>query len=457
MEAEGEGDSLPQLCEKRLDSMAPRILFSEQSCKKEPSFDTILQEIALKQYPRQELIPLLLDYNASIGNDMPAQNNIEKLKDSVCVFSGQQLGLLGGPLYTILKAISCLLLAKELNAAPIFWLATEDHDVTEINHTTFLDDHGNLQKIDLNFPKGVFVEDLSLQEDHRKRISPYYDLGNETSYARAMARFMATLFKGTGLVFVEPYLFRPLAKSFFSKMIVEKPTDLFFKDDRKRRVKIAQLGDSTREMLELIERSPERFSTNVFARPLLQSKLFPTVAYVAGPSEMLYYQSLGEAHHHHQIPMPVLVPRLSATLITKEAGDYLACLKLKPWENIPLTWEEAFPEIATSMHNAYQHWLQVALHTGKIDGVSPKTVHRTAFHISKAIRKDTWKHTTSKLGVPTHALHLLRNLLHPHQKLQERTLNWLYFQQRTDDNLIQELLKKLDWREQSHHYCFMEE
>ena len=115
--------------------------------KRNPSFD-----FKDGLYPRAQLSECLVKYNQLIGNDSSAVQQAEKLAEdgSVCVFTGQQLGLFGGPSYTILKAVSCILLARELGAIPIFWLATEDHDVAEIDHTYTLDSFGNLEKYRLS-------------------------------------------------------------------------------------------------------------------------------------------------------------------------------------------------------------------------------------------------------------------------------------------------------------------
>ena len=58
------------------------------------------------------------------------------------VLTGQQVGLLGGPLYTPLKAAMAVARARQATEAgnphvALFWLATEDHDFAEINHVVF--------------------------------------------------------------------------------------------------------------------------------------------------------------------------------------------------------------------------------------------------------------------------------------------------------------------------------
>jgi len=80
---------------------------------------------------------------------------------------------------------------------------------------------------------------------------------------------------------------------------------------------------STKDLLSHIENEPEHFSTNAVARTVLQSSLFPTLAYVAGPGEFAYYHQLRDYHHYHNVPMPWIVPRLSGTLITPEAESML--------------------------------------------------------------------------------------------------------------------------------------
>lgn len=399
-------------------------------------------QLAGRPYPREKLADILLEYNKQIGNDKIALDNIAALRkaDSICVITGQQVGLMGGPIYTILKAITCLKLAKETGAIPIFWAATEDHDIGEIDHTYLQDSKGNLSRFHVRFRKDAhFVEDLVLNKHHMEVIRAFCEeAGIDKTlllqfqegqlYAESMVRLLAALFAGTGLVFVEPKLLRPLAVSFFRKEIqdsdslfqtiqtttqrleaaggeailkVEEPTNLFFKTEQGQRRKVKKSGDdfligeafyTKEQLLQLCEKEPSRFSCHAAARPVLQSQLFPTLAYVAGPTELKYYRQLKEYHEPHGVSMPWIVPRISATFIPEEAAKMLGELGLKPWDPIPEKGSGA---------------------------------------------------------------HLLRNLLHPHNESQERLLNWLGFQAETKENLIFELLKQIDWRKQGHYYWYI--
>jgi bacillithiol synthase len=79
--------------------------------------------------------------------------NIARLRGGAsAVVTGQQVGLFGGPLFSIFKALSTLKLASEatdagLDCVPIFWLATTDHDLEEISHVSILGADGSLQKL----------------------------------------------------------------------------------------------------------------------------------------------------------------------------------------------------------------------------------------------------------------------------------------------------------------------
>ena len=71
------------------------------------------------------------------------------------------------------------------------------------------------------------------------------------------------------------------------------------------------------------ESDPTRFSPNVLLRPIVQDTLFPTICYVAGPSELAYLGQLGGVYNHFGIPMPLMVPRASATLIDSSTARFL--------------------------------------------------------------------------------------------------------------------------------------
>jgi bacillithiol biosynthesis cysteine-adding enzyme BshC len=74
--------------------------------------------------------------------------NVERLRrGALAAVTGQQVGLFGGPLFSIFKALTAVKLAEQATAAgvdcvPVFWLATEDHDLAEVNNVALLTEHG---------------------------------------------------------------------------------------------------------------------------------------------------------------------------------------------------------------------------------------------------------------------------------------------------------------------------
>lgn len=459
------------------------------------------QQILAQSYPRQELISILRLYNMMIGNDSKALQNIERLASSQqgCIVTGQQLGLMGGPAYTILKGISCLLLARESGAIPVFWLATEDHDIAEIDHTYLLDAYGNLKYFHVSFPKdGRCVEDLLLSEKNIDVIHRFLDAASidrahypkiHESYTQTMAQVMVQLFAGTGMVFVEPKILRSLARPFFRREIENRAvlqnilkettaqllsaggeetvsfkegTNLFFKDSEGRRRKILfdngsfYIGKQTiteKDLISLIDDQLGRFSTNVAARPVLQSLLIPTVAYVAGPTEIEYYRQLKDYHRAHGISMPCIVPRISATLIPAYAAEILSKCSIDPMKDIPLHWMDLQPSLGHGFMQMVADWQQAALKQFGNE-IPSEIIERMIKYSVHKLQKKMTKIRLHAQNIPSYGLHLLNNLIHPHHKSQERVLNWWSFQAHSQENLVKEFLQLSTWMPQGHLYCY---
>src|SRR5260370_41925141 len=103
---------------------------------------------------RGEVAAILREQNERFGGRAAAQSNLSKLeRGAVAVVSGQQVGLFSGPAYAVYKALTAIQIAQELTeagieAVPIFWMATEDHDLDEVRHVTWFD-NGNLVRFEL--------------------------------------------------------------------------------------------------------------------------------------------------------------------------------------------------------------------------------------------------------------------------------------------------------------------
>ncbi len=320
------------------------------------------------------------------GEEKAVRDNIEKLRDaeSVVVVTGQQLGLFGGPLYTFYKALTAVKLAEQLaretgrSVAPIFWLADEDHDYAEVHATTLPNgaepirvayedgllpemNRGPVGRIVLGERMGTTVDQLFAAfpqaPDWVREVWRPGELWRD-----AFAHTLRGLTKGTGLVFVsadDARLKRLAAPIFrreigswsdsFDKLAVATdglvndgfhvqvkpgPVNLFLFSGDGERLPIDPDGDgfvlrgtrerfSREELLDLVEAHPVRFSPNVVLRPVMQDTLLPTAAYVAGPGEIAYFAQLKPIYEVFGVPMPVIYPRASLTLVSGKLQRFL--------------------------------------------------------------------------------------------------------------------------------------
>ncbi|HDC6047522.1 TPA: bacillithiol biosynthesis cysteine-adding enzyme BshC [Staphylococcus aureus] len=101
------------------------------------------------------LANVIREYMSDLKLSSEQELNIQHLANgSKVVIGGQQAGLFGGPLYTFHKIFSIITLSKELTdshkqqVVPVFWIAGEDHDFDEVNHTfVYNENHGSLHKV----------------------------------------------------------------------------------------------------------------------------------------------------------------------------------------------------------------------------------------------------------------------------------------------------------------------
>ena len=102
---------------------------------------------------RERVSGILTRQNKSWGASDKTLANLERLrKGAVAVVTGQQVGLFGGPMFAIYKALTAVKLAEEasnagIDAVPIFWLATYDHDLAEVNHVSIASAEGVLETL----------------------------------------------------------------------------------------------------------------------------------------------------------------------------------------------------------------------------------------------------------------------------------------------------------------------
>ena len=299
--------------------------------------------------------------------------------EAVAVVTGQQLGLFAGPLYTVWKARSAVRLAARLAeetgrpVVPVFWLADEDHDFAEIRRATFAPggvrhatyDDGRPPDADRG-PVGRIVLDAEAVRQSLAELEAALPDGPHRVEALELARdayqpgrtvrdafalLLRSLVPDVVLMSADdarlkrlvaplvgqeirrwPETLRALEqrsaeleRAGFHVQVAPTPVNLFVMGDG-HRTPLDPTADgfvlrgsgqalTTADALGQLAEAPETWSPNVVLRPLVQDTLLPTAAYVAGPGEAAYFAQLGPVYRLFGVPMPVIEPRLSLTVV----------------------------------------------------------------------------------------------------------------------------------------------
>ena len=314
--------------------------------------------------------------------------NLDRLRrGAAAIVTGQQVGLFGGPTFAIYKALTAVKLAEEATAAgidsvPVFWLASYDHDLAEVNHVAFPGPDGLLRTLSTSSHDvpGAPVSKVRLGEE----ILPVVEeaaalLGDSeaTNFVResyrpgetmgtAFARFYARLFREWGVIILDasdPELHRvaePIYRAaieradeldaallargealesagYYQQVKVTESSVLLFAMHKGARTAIHRRDDkefvvggepgagkfSSTALRERIAAAPEDFSPNVLLRPVVQDYLLPTLAYTGGAAEAAYFAQVGAVYEILLGRVTPIVPRFSATLVEPKVQRWL--------------------------------------------------------------------------------------------------------------------------------------
>jgi bacillithiol synthase len=313
--------------------------------------------------------------NRNWGASAATLRNIQRLREGAhAVVTGQQVGLFGGPLLSLFKVASVLALAKQVQTAgiecvPVFWLASEDHDLAEVNQALLLtadfrlvpfsaaaEAKADLPVANVRFAQGTneLVERVTAllgESETAEYLRESYRDGE--TFSGAYAKLYTRLFAGHGLVLLDPSdpdLHRIAAPLFVEAIdrageldeallarngqisragyheqvkVTEESTPLFALVDGARvPVHRSNGGFSIRkvrltlaELKRRISERPEDFNANVLLRPVLQDYWLPTLAYIGGPAEIAYFAQVGVVFEKLLGRVTPILPRMSATLL----------------------------------------------------------------------------------------------------------------------------------------------
>lgn len=294
---------------------------------------------------------------------------------------------------------------------PVFWIAGEDHDIDEINHV-YIERSRKLQK--LIYPESSKVKKIATQTNLDKQsITNYLDeifqslpetiytkelfnkvvhlLENNFTYTDFFAALMNDLFQSEGLLLIDAAYepFRKLESDYFqllvkhssdlAKVVFEQESafenagfgtpiqaketaaHLFYVEDGERFLlertdnmfihETKGIAFTEEEMMDIAIHQPEKLSNNVVTRPIMQEMVFPVLSFIAGPGEIAYWGTLKTAFELFQMKMPVLMPRLSISIVNSKTQSLLEKFSF----SIQDVWNGAVDEVKLQYINSHRN------------------------------------------------------------------------------------------------------
>jgi bacillithiol synthase len=350
-----------------------------------------MREVKLSGEARRQVAEILRDQNGRFAAgrklDEKIERNLDRLaRGAVAIVTGQQVGLFSGPALTIYKALSAIRCADEMtlrgvDAVPIFWLATEDHDLAEVNES-FWSTRNGLARYEIatdpasagkcvgQIPLGDSVEavmqtaaqtlDGPGAADIARALRESYAPGE--TYGSAFGKLLARILVGRGIVLLDPqdarfdrlaapvyraaieatsYLraalldrSRTLEQSGYHAQVkvADESTLLFYTvEGRREPLHVQKDGSfsagplrlSDAELLTTLDKTPEAFTPSALLRPVVQDTILPTAALVGGPAEIAYLAQSQVAYAKLLGRMPAVLPRASFTIVEPPIARFL--------------------------------------------------------------------------------------------------------------------------------------
>lgn len=418
------------------------------------------------------------------------------------VTTGHQLNIFTGPLYFIYKIVTVINTCKELkkaypeyNFVPVYWMASEDHDFDEIKYfklngkkytweskQTGAVGRFNPKELetilkqlpdDLSIFQKAYLKHTTLSDAVRYYVNELF--GSEgVVVADADSKELKALFKD--VIRDDVFNHTPqklvaatnaeLEKSGYDIQVHAREINFFYLDKNLRarieeqdgnfKVIDSDLSFSKKEVETMIDTSPEKFSPNVILRPLYQEIILPNLAYIGGPSEVVYWLQLKEVFKQFKTPFPILMPRNFAMVLDAPT--------VRKFEKTGLELNELFFEknylfnhfaIKFSRNKirlngekeAIQNYFQTIRQQAEaFDKTLGPMVAAETQRAIKSLEKIEHKLLRSEKRFQSDKLkqvEALKDALFPNGSLQERTDNFLNFYLQ-DPKFIQKLIDKFD-------------
>ncbi|GAA5036292.1 putative cysteine ligase BshC [Marivirga lumbricoides] len=416
--------------------------------------------------------------------------------------TGHQLNIFTGPLYFHFKIITVINACKKLkqtypeyNFVPVYWMASEDHDLDEIKSVQV---EGKKYKWDTEQAGAVghmnttgLAELARLVEKNDGLFHQAYS--SSANLANAVRQYVHQLYSTEGLVVIDaddknlkkefiPVIEEDILKNTPNKLVENQSAKLdelgytsqtypreinFFYLREGLRNRIVKEGNeysvldtdfkfSEEEIKQLIEKHPEYFSPNVILRPLYQEMILPNLAYTGGPAEVAYWMQLKPVFEHFETPFPILLPRNFGMIIPNRIQHKIKKLKLssvqvfKEREELKKSITKKVSAQKLHLNEERQQLIQLMDDVQQYAGEVDLSLEEMALAETQKIRNSLDKIEKKMLAAEKRKhsdkmrqIDELKDYLFPGNGLQERKENFLPFY--TADKLfIEKLLKSFD-------------
>lgn len=480
---------------------------------------------------RKEVASILVRELTRCGASPLAIANAERLteKKTFCIIAGHQPALFGGPLFLVLKLLGATALCRRLNQmsdfhfVPLYWNGSEEHNRSEFGRVTFFDNEHDLIHLALP-PDGArrmasrtpASEALSLLAEAAKllprtefseRILQTVRDAGQNDLGEMQTRLMLQWFSEQGLLVAEPHWFRrqsvpvlqqalsscqpfhqallhdteEMKSSGFTPQLPlheeERTTVFHLQEGERFRIRVQgaehfslekrQQSFSKAELFDRLQQCPEEFSPSAALRPIVQSYLFPTVAYVAGGGELAYHFQLRRSFALFETTMPLLVPRPAATILKGSARKAMNRIRLAPegllqsgwtWDDVAASTgertasqQEAFETFFAALHKGFDT-LTVELEgsgvsgTGRLEKERDRMISRLEGMAAQFRQQDP-----ALAAGPKRQFHRFRKFALPAEGYQELSAWSLYFLCLYGEEFFSELARNLDPFALAHH------
>ncbi|MGV8879452.1 MAG: bacillithiol biosynthesis cysteine-adding enzyme BshC [Sphingobacteriaceae bacterium] len=466
-----------------------------------------------KNNPNREiLVEVLQDQYAAISTSALTTQNISALlnENTYTITTGHQLNIFTGPLYFIYKIVTAIKLAHDLKIAfpdkefvPVYWMASEDHDFAEINHT-----HIGHKTISWTQEVSGATGRL-LTAGIEKALQEYtgiLGIGNHTAQLTELVQTAYTkfnklsdatrylvngLFGEYGLVILDaderrlkqpfaPYMQKDIIGQHSFENINQSSAGLqklnvhtqvnareinFFyleKDLRERivfeegryRVMHTEQSFSEEELLLEISQRPEKFSPNVVMRPLYQEVVLPNLAYIGGGAEVVYWLQLKINFDFYGVDFPILILRNSALLVRKSQATKINMIGFEPADFfkasgiLKTAWVKEHSihqlNLADELRDLRCVFERMKLRAFKIDPTLGPATEAIKTRMERAIsnlEKKLIKAEKHHYESRLSQIDTIKDQLFPNQSLQERVENFGLYYAAWGQPLIDELIR----------------